>query len=357
MLRCSCARPAMAASGSLVDELQKREMFELLPAHGKVVTLDADLPMKFALDALTSHAATCLPVWDSFQQRFVDVFTCTDLVDIVLFTHRALAAAAGGGAEAMAVSAVAAADEQQPPSSSAPRGEAQQAIERCQLRDLSGLKRSKPSGFVMASVDDSLYHGCMLLTQHRLECLPLGDAAASTSLLHLLLPEQLLAFIVASPELQLAAPQLFAASLEQTVLPLCSPRATIAHGASLSEALALLSERQLKALPVVDAQGALVDVLSARDVRHLASHSHTDDLTTPLEETLRALPPVQARLHTCSPTDTVGSAVQRLANADVGQLVCVDAAGAVCGVVAGSDLLTCFLDPQRAGAPLPVPAQ
>ena len=76
--------------------LKEHELFELLPAHGKVVTLDADLPMKHALDALSSHSATCLPVWDSHQQRFVDVFTCSDLVDIVLFTHRALAAGAAG---------------------------------------------------------------------------------------------------------------------------------------------------------------------------------------------------------------------------------------------------------------------
>ena len=81
----------MGEASGLAAMLQERDLFDLLPAHGKVVTLDADLPMKHALDALASHAATCLPVWDSHQQRFVDVFTCTDLIDIVLFTHRALA--------------------------------------------------------------------------------------------------------------------------------------------------------------------------------------------------------------------------------------------------------------------------
>ena len=335
---------------TLAEALQKREMYELLPAHGKVVTLDADLPMKFALDALASHSATCLPVWDSYQQRFVDVFTCTDLVDIVLFTHRALVASAGGGAGVSA----GAGEEQQLPAGAAQAGQAQQAIERCQLRDLSGLKRSKPAGFVMASVDDSMYHGCLMLKQHRLECLPLGDSSVSTSLLHLLLPEQLLAFIVASPELQLAAPQLFAASLEQAILPHCAAPCPISHTTSLSEALVLLSERQLRALPVVDQGGRLLDVLSCRDVRHLASHSHTDDLTTRIEEALRVLPPMQVRLHTCTPSDTVGSAVQRLANADVGQLVCVDAAGAVCGVISSADLLTCLLEPQGGGG---APAQ
>ena len=156
---------APAEPPSFSQFLQEHELFELLPTHGKVVTLDADLPMKHALDALASHSASCLPVWDSYQQRFVDVFTCTDLVDIVLFTHRTLAASAAATSGAGAVGQ---------------RGEAQQAIERCQLRDLHGLKRSKPSGFVMASVDDSMYHGCLMLKQHQLECLPLGDAACSS---------------------------------------------------------------------------------------------------------------------------------------------------------------------------------
>ena len=321
-----------AQIGPLRDVLNDHDLYELLPAHGKVVTLDADLPMKHALEALASHSATCLPVWDSYQQRFVDMFTCTDLVDIVLYTHRALQSGAASHGS------------MDPDTVSTQRGEAQQAIERCQLRDLHGLKRSKPSGFVMASVDDSLYHGCVLLRQHKLECLPLGDTAMSTSLLHLLLPEQLLAFIVASPELQRAAPQLFASSLQETVLPFCPAPRTAAWGVSLSNALSMLSEHELQALPIVDQSGALVDILSNRDVRHLASHSHVDDLTTPIEDSLRSLPSRPARLHTCSLTDSLSSAIQRLANSDVGQLVCIDGAGTIHGVVTGSDLIGCLLE-------------
>ena len=134
--------------------LQQHELFELLPTHGKVVTLDADLPMKHALDALSSHAATCLPVWDSTHQRFVDVFTCADLVDIVLYTHRARTASAMQAEAAMGGA-----------------GEAhQQALERCHLRDLhaGGLQRSRPSsGLIMTNVEESMYHGCLMLTQHR----------------------------------------------------------------------------------------------------------------------------------------------------------------------------------------------
>ena len=152
--------------------LEQHEIFELLPTHGKVVTLDADLPMKHALAALASHGATwcalrardpgrstpaphadasrhretraarrapvpvrattahlsprSLPVWDSALQRFVDVFSCTDLVDIVLFAHRALA---GAGA---------------PPAAGAAAGDAQTALERCvPARPRTPLERTR----------------------------------------------------------------------------------------------------------------------------------------------------------------------------------------------------------------------
>ena len=125
----------------------------------------------------------------------------------------------------------------------------------------------------MASVDDSMYHGCNLLKQHRLECLPLGDSAASSSLLHLLLPEQLLAYVASSEEFRQGSPQLFAASLAQAVLPQCAAPRTVAHTATLADALLVLAEERLAALPVLDAGGGLCDVLSTADVRHLATLS------------------------------------------------------------------------------------
>ena len=109
----------------------------------------------------------------------------------------------------------------------------------------------------------------------------------------------------------------------------------------------------------------------------------TDDLTIRVDASLGSLPPTPQRLHTCTPNDTLGSAIQRLANLDVAQvplssclppscpfalftlspsspsrplhslrfcgvymqLVCVDASGAVMAVVGCSDVLIAFLEP------------
>ena len=313
--------------------------YELMPTHGKLVTLDADLPMKHALSAMAQHNITCLPVWDSMQQRLVDVFTCSDLVDVVLFTHRALSVAQGAAGTSQAPAA----------------GAAQEQIDACQLRDLHGLKRSKAAGFEMASVDDSLYNACVLLHRHGLECLPLGETAASTSLLHVLLPEQLLAYIASSPDLQDSAPEIFGATIEQAVLPRCAEPAAVRATAPLSDALLLLAERRLAAVAVLDDAGQLRDVLSRADVRHFAENALTDNLTTAVGEALLTLPrPAAERLHTCSPADSLASAVHRLAAAEATQLVCVAAGGAIVGLITSSDILTTFLDVPAAPTPTPV---
>jgi len=219
-----------------MELLEQHEIFELLPTHGKVVTLDADLPMKHALAALAHHDATCLPVWDSGLQRFVDIFSCTDLVDIILFAHRTLTSGAMPAAGA----------------SAAGSGDAQTALERCHLRDLSGLKRSKPPGFLMASVDDSMAHGALMLKQHGLECLPIGDSTCSSSLLHLLLPEQILVYLCTLPDFRVSYSAFLDRTVGQALLPLCRPLKKVHRGASLIDALALLSADRLHAIPVMD---------------------------------------------------------------------------------------------------------
>ena len=98
-----------------------------------------------------------------------------------------------------------------------------------------------------------------------------------------------------------------------------------------------------------------------------APQAHTSDLTAPVDESLHCLAPTpvrrahavpdptlptgphrahprgQVRLFTCCPTDTFAVALQRLANSDVPQLVCVDENRHVCGVITAADILAALL--------------
>lgn len=181
--------------------------------------------------------------------------------------------------------------------------------------------------------------------------------------------------------------------LDQSVLPHCKPWHTAPTTSSLVDALAVISEHRLQALPLVDASNVLHDVISCRDVRVFASqathcrHEHCParcaclptlrivatgaherpDRAGRREPALpgahagtprarrprpaptlitglhRAHPHAQVRLFTCCPTDTFAVALQRLANSDVPQLVCVDENRHVCGVITAADILAALL--------------
>jgi 5'-AMP-activated protein kinase regulatory gamma subunit len=303
---------------ALAQLLSQHELFELLPPHAKIVALDADLPMHHSLLALAQHHADGLPIWDSALQRFVDIFSTMDLVAVLHYSH----ATKLGASAAHQTSPVA-------------------AIERAHLRDLHGLKRSKPAtGFAKASIEDSIYHGALQLNQHRLECLPIGEANSASSLLHLLHPEQVLAFLASLPKFRTVCPTLLGLPLDAVVLPHCRPLHTLAVTASLADALALLSGECLWALPLVDANGALVDVISCRDARQLAVHGSLADMgAARLDECLLALPPTPPRLQSCAAADTVEHIITRLASSQVAQVVVLDEGGAVAAVVTASDVL------------------
>jgi|TARA_B100000513_G_scaffold149265_1_gene69626 CBS-domain-containing membrane protein len=94
---------------------------------------------------------------------------------------------------------------------------------------------------------------------------------------------------------------------------------------------------------VVDENGVVGEVISSRDIRQLAALGATNDLSGTVEQSLRLLPPAPPRLNACAPTDTLASAISRLASADTLQLVCVDERGGVHGVITASTVLACLL--------------
>jgi len=115
----------------------------------------------------------------------------------------------------------------------------------------------------MACVDDSLAHGASMLASHGLECLPVGDGACSSSLLHLLLPEQIVLFLATLPEFSAGYAGLLEQPVGQALLPLCRPLKTVHRNTSLIDALALLSAERIDALPIVDDGAPPLPLLSA----------------------------------------------------------------------------------------------
>ena len=168
---------------------------------------------------------------------------------------------------------------------------------------------------------------------------PAGRLGELDLLLHLLLPEQLLGYVLASPDLQMSAPQLFATALEHAVLPHCVLPRSIVLGTSLADA-------RCSRAPAARSAGSQREWHARGCSRGTCAIPHT--------RTRMTSPFVEDAMLCCRRTAAAAHTELRLRDPAprehrCGQLVCIDPNGGVCGVVASSDLLGCFLEP--AGQP------
>jgi CBS domain-containing protein len=113
--------------------------------------------------------------------------------------------------------------------------------------------------------------------------------------------------------------------------------ATIAPAATVVELLAALTERNIGALPVVDGSGALVGIVSERDVvRRL--HERGRDL---LDATVADL--MTADVVTCSPRDRAADLARVMTERRIRHLPVCDDRG-LCGIVSIGDLVKARID-------------
>ena len=57
----------------------------MIPASGKIVVFDCDLPVKHAFFGLLEHDVKCAPIWDSAKLDFVGMLTVSDFIDILRY--------------------------------------------------------------------------------------------------------------------------------------------------------------------------------------------------------------------------------------------------------------------------------
>jgi len=122
---------------------------------------------------------------------------------------------------------------------------------------------------------------------------------------------------------------------------------TIAPDKTLGDALEVLHEHNLSAVPIVNEHGKLLSVYSRSDITFLASASDAEDSIQNLDLRLDALPTDRSTpdaLHTCSPGHTLQSIFEYFAQLRFNRLFVVDENERAMGVVSARDLVAYFLE-------------
>eukprot|EP00898_Chlorokybus_atmophyticus_P007834 jgi/Chlat1/8051/Chrsp73S07535 len=341
---------AASSRRSIREYLSTHTAYELIPESSKVLALDVTLPVKQAFHALYEMEMSVAPLWDSQRKAFVGMISASDFITIL----------------------------RQLRSDGAELNDA--ILETPTIEEWRESLDLQDEPLVAVRPDYSLFDTAKVLLQYGYATVPilsLPDGGFQT-LLHLASLSGILSCICRYfKHLPSALPL-----LQQPIgtLPLGTwgahlgnPRAGAgaAHGgqqrqlatvrldAPLTTALGMLLQAQVSSLPVVNNDGALVDVYARSDITSLArdkayARMQLDDITV---KTALALSHGGSRRRgfeewavqrICSRSDTLKSALEKLANPGVRRLVCVEnGTRRVEGVISLSDILSFLLLPNQ----------
>lgn len=261
----------------IADFLHNHTAYELIPESGKVVVLDMDLPVRQAFHALHEQGIASAPLWDSEGCTITGVISASDFINILKRLRHSVTASGN------------------------PMSEAEMDAHTIRgLREQVVLEGREPKPLVYVRPDDDLARVVQTLSANRcslapiLTCDPTGSE--TPDVLHLATLSAVLACLMRHFRASLASLPLLAqplaslplgtwapdasAALHGDVLPDAKdsrrqwrrilPLHTVTGNTPLTQALGLLLEAGVSALPVVDEKRCLLDVYARGDITALA---------------------------------------------------------------------------------------
>ncbi|XP_053332958.1 5'-AMP-activated protein kinase subunit gamma-1 isoform X1 [Clarias gariepinus] len=300
-----------------LDFMKKHCCYDAIPTSCKLVIFDTALQVKKAFFALVSNGLRAAPLWDSKLQRFVGMLTITDFITIL---HRYYK------------SPMVQIYELEEHKIQTWRGDAFQNIYLQYYNQ--NLISIKPE----ASLFDAVYS----LLKHKIHRLPVIDPK-SGNVLHILTHKRILKFLYLF-RATIPTPRFLQRKIKEAGVGTFRNIATIQQTATVYDALSIFVERRVSALPVVDENGKVVALYSRFDVINLAAQKSYNNLSMTMNEALKRRRCFVEGVIKCYPDETLKTAVDRIADAEVHRLVLVDQEDeTVRGIISLSDLLQAMI--------------
>lgn len=201
---------------------------------------------------------------------------------------------------------------------------------------------SHHGNMVSISPESSLYDALMLLHERGLNRLPVFDKK-QRSVLAILSYAGILEYLVTSFREQR---RLFDQSIEELGIGKFENMVTVPEDMPLIQVLYTLVEEKLHAVPIVNANGAVIDVYAVTDVTELAKDDALGKLDIPIGDILRMQSTEGVSrdgLYFCTKQDTLHMLFEKFASVKAQQLICTDAYHHCIGILSLSDLFQYFM--------------
>ncbi|TTE66792.1 5'-AMP-activated protein kinase subunit gamma-1 [Bagarius yarrelli] len=195
---------------------------------------------------------------------------------------------------------------------------------------------------ISISPEASLFDAVYSLLKHKIHRLPVIDPETG-NVLHILTHKRILKFLYIFRD-TIPRPHFLQRKIAEAGVGTFRDIATIQQTATVYDALSLFVERRVSALPVVDEKGKVVALYSRFDVINLAAQKTYNNLSMSMMQALRRRRCFVEGVIKCYPDETLETAVDRIAQAEVHRLVLVDRGDdTVRGIISLSDLLQAMI--------------
>ncbi|XP_034138385.1 5'-AMP-activated protein kinase subunit gamma-3 isoform X5 [Drosophila guanche] len=280
--------------------------YDLIPTSAKLVVFDTQLLVKKAFYALVYNGVRAAPLWDSEKQQFVGMLTITDFIKILQMYYKS------------------------------PNASMEQ-LEEHKLDTWRSVLHNQVMPLVSIGPDASLYDAIKILIHSRIHRLPVIDPATG-NVLYILTHKRILRFLFLYIN-ELPKPAYMQKSLRELKIGTYNNIETADETTSIITALKKFVERRVSALPLVDAEGRLVDIYAKFDVINLAAEKTYNDLDVSLRKANEHRNEWFEGVQKCNLDEALYTIMERIVRAEVHRLVVVDDNRKVIGIISLSDIL------------------
>ncbi|XP_017003609.2 5'-AMP-activated protein kinase subunit gamma isoform X6 [Drosophila takahashii] len=280
--------------------------YDLIPTSAKLVVFDTQLLVKKAFYALVYNGVRAAPLWDSEKQQFVGMLTITDFIKILQMYYKS------------------------------PNASMEQ-LEEHKLDTWRSVLHNQVMPLVSIGPDASLYDAIKILIHSRIHRLPVIDPATG-NVLYILTHKRILRFLFLYIN-ELPKPAYMQRSLRELKIGTYNNIETADETTSIITALKKFVERRVSALPLVDAEGRLVDIYAKFDVINLAAEKTYNDLDVSLRKANEHRNEWFEGVQKCNLDESLYTIMERIVRAEVHRLVVVDENRKVIGIISLSDIL------------------
>ncbi|EDK46799.1 AMP-activated serine/threonine-protein kinase regulatory subunit [Lodderomyces elongisporus] len=293
--------------------LQSKTSYDVLPVSYRLIVLDTSLLVKKSLNILLQNNIVSAPLWNNQTSRFAGLLTSSDFINVIQYYFQF--------------------------------PEKFELVDQLTLNGLRDIEKAIGVDQIeTASIHPfkSLYEACVKMLESKARRIPLLDTnenEARDIVVSVLTQYRILKFVA----LNCKETKMLLKPIKNTELIRDKHISTCTMETPVIEVIHLLTSNSVSSIPIVDAEGKLMNVYEAVDVLALVKGGMYNDLDLSVGEALLRRAEDFEGVHTCTLNDRLSTIMDTIRKSRLHRLFVVDDEGKLINVITLSDILNYIL--------------